>query len=407
MNAISITHILDKIIDLLPLTYEELEAMTSKQLRDNVAKILGVQKAYLLKKGQLLEACWQGLESVRNQLATDETERSQAKLKLKGQLKERNHDYQIPIAEVASKTYQRLKDTAVNGKDLQAMKESVNGLVAAIARAEMAEYEFSTVKSRRTDIKKILDSMFQAELPLLKETMGILTEYFYSQLLSFQREDSVELSKNYRKQVATRNREKSPIAIADLVATCKKTLQELEDGQPHWAKVSVAVALGTGRRMAEIHSLGQFEVTGDYAMHFSGQAKTRDADQAKSHFDIPTLFPARTLEKAIAYLKQQERWLEPEIQKADRNAVNGAYAMALSREMGKYTGINYKGLRALYAECQWALMPMTEKAKIEKHIKYSDWLGHIDKEGASDATFMSYMVYQIADIEAIAGEFRK
>lgn len=409
MNAtISITHILDKLTDLLPLTYEDLEAMTSKQLRDNVAKILGVNKAYQLKKAQLLDACWQVLENVRNQLQVDETERSQAKEKLKEQFKRRNQDYEIPIAEIATKTYQCLKDIAVNGKDLQTMKESVNGLVATIARTEMTQYAFSTVKSRRTDIKKALDSMTQIEALILKETMGILTEYFYSQLLSFQREDSVELSKNYRRGVGVKNREKAPIYIAGLVLNCKQTLKELMNGQePHWAKVSVAVALGTGRRMAEIHSLGQFEVIGDYEMHFSGQAKTRDAEQAKTDFDIPALFPARTLEKAIAYLDEQGRRLDPDIQKADRNAVNQAYAMALSREMGKYKGINYKGLRAIYAECQWALMPESEKARVEKHIKYSDWLGHIDKEGASDATFMSYMVYQVADIDEIKGEFRQ
>jgi len=31
----------------------------------------------------------------------------------------------------------------------------------------------------------------------------------------------------------------------------------------------------------------------------------------------------------------------------DRNAVNRAYAMALSRAVGKYPGISYKGLRAI------------------------------------------------------------
>lgn len=237
--------------------------------------------------------------------------------------------------------------------------------------------------------------------------MGILTEYFYQQLLSFQREDSVALSKSYRKQVGVKNREKTPVAIADLVRACKKTLEELLNGQePHWTKVSVAVALGTGRRMAETHSLGIFEVTGKFEMHFSGQAKTRDAEQAKTDFDIPTLFPAATLKRAIDYLSEQGRRLDPEIQKADRNAVNTAYAMGLSREMSKYSGINYKGLRALYAECQWAFLPESERNKTEKHIKYSDWLGHIDKEGASDATFMSYMVYQVADIDEIKGELR-
>lgn len=397
MNAaISITTILEKLTDLLPLTYDQLSGMNAKQLKDNVAKILGVSKAYQLKKPQLLEACWNELENVRAQLRVDEAEREQAKVALT-QLK-KNEDYQIRVAEVAGKTYQRLRAIATKGADFQAMKEEINGVVAAIARTEMREYEFSTVKTRRVDIKKALDVMVNGEIPLLKETMQILTEYFYSQLLSFQREDSVELAKTYKQQVKGKNREKQDIKISELVTDCRKTLDDLSEGkQPHWTKVSIAVALGTGRRMAEVHSLGQFEVIGEYELHFTGQAKTRGVEDAKTDYTIPTLFPAATLKRAIEYLDEQERRLEPELQKADRNAVNKAFAMALSRATDKYPGINYKGLRAIYAECQWTLLPESERARTEKHIKYADWLGHINKDGSQDATFMSYMVYNITD----------
>jgi integrase len=287
------------------------------------------------------------------------------------------------------------------------MKEEINGVVTAIARAEMREYEFSTVKTRRVDIKKALLVMVDGEIPLLKETMEILTEYFYSQLLSFQREDSVELAKTYKQQVKGKNREKTSVEIGQLVADCHKTLEQLANGlNPHWTKVSVAVALGTGRRMAEVHALGQFEVTGEYSLHFCGQAKTRGVEDAKTDYTIPTLFPAATLKMAVDYLEGQGRRLNPELQKADRNAVNKAYAMGLSRVMDKYPGINYKGLRAIYAECQWALLPESSKAKTEKHIKYADWLGHIDKDGSQDATFMSYMVYNVTDIEAVKTQLK-
>jgi hypothetical protein len=209
-------------------------------------------------------------------------------------------------------------------------------------------------------------------------------------------------------KVKGNNEAKTPIEITLLVGDCRQTLDQLMNGkEPHWTKVSVAVALGTGRRMAEIHSLGQFEVTGDYALHFTGQAKTRGAEDAKTDYFIPTLFRAATLKRAIEYLDEQKRRLAPEVQKRDRNAVNRAYAMALSRVMDKYPGINYKGLRAIYAEFQWALLPETEKAKTSQHRKYSDWLGHIDRDGEIDTTFVSYMVYNVTDIEAVKGQLRK
>jgi hypothetical protein len=81
--------------------------------------------------------------------------------------------------------------------------------------------------------------------------------------------------------------------------------------------------------------------------------------------------------------------------------------MALSRAVDKYPGVSYKGLRAIYAECQWALLPETEKAKTSQHRKYSDWLGHIDKDGSIDTTFVSYMVYNVTDIEAVKGNLRR
>ena len=147
MNAaIPLTHILDRLADLLPLNYDQLSAMTAKELRDNVARFLGIGKAYQLKKTQLLDACWDALENVRNQLQVDQSEREQALITL-SHLK-KNEDYQIPIAEVASKTYGRLREIARKGTNLQEMKEAVNGVVAAVARAEMREFEFSTVKTK-------------------------------------------------------------------------------------------------------------------------------------------------------------------------------------------------------------------------------------------------------------------
>lgn len=403
MNAaIPLTHILDKLTDLLPLTYDELEAMTAKQLRDNVAKILGIAKGYQLKKAELLDSCWLGLENVRAQLQVAETSSEQALTALK-QLK-KNDFYQIPISEVAEKTYQRLREIASKGNNLQEMKEAINGVVAAIAKSEQREFEFSTVKARRLDIKKIMQLMVATEIPLLKETMQVLLDYFYTQLLSFQREDSIQLSKSYKNQVKARNTEKTPVKIGSLVADCRQTLEQLSMGKsPHWTKVSIAAALGLGRRMVEIHSLGHFEVTAKYTMHFSGQAKTRDAEGAKTEFTIPTLFPASQLSAAIDYLETQDRRLPPEQQIDDQRAVNKAFGMPLSRAMAKYPNISYKGLRAIYAECQWGLLPESEKARTEKHIRYSAWLGYLDKDGAQDATFMSYMVYQVEDFEAIKG----
>jgi hypothetical protein len=210
-----------------------------------------------------------------------------------------------------------LREIGQKGTNLQEMKEAINGVVAAIARAEMREFEFSTVKTRRVDIKKAMEAAVDAEIPLLKETMQVLTEYFYSQLLSFQRDDSVELSKTYRQKVKGKNTAKTPVEITSLVEDCHRTLEQLMTNQePHWTKVSVAAALGTGRRMAEIHSLGSFEVAGRYSLHFTGQAKTRGAEDAKPITQSLLYFPLRLSKELLSIWESKDAGLTLKCKKA-------------------------------------------------------------------------------------------
>ena len=73
-------------------------------------------------------------------------------------------------------------------------------------------------------------------------------------------------------------------------------------------------------------------------MLFSGQAKTRGVEDAKTEYTIPTLFRADLMREAITYLVGQDRRLDPELQK--KNTTNKAFGMALSRAMDKYKGIS-------------------------------------------------------------------
>ncbi len=53
------------------------------------------------------------------------------------------------------------------------------------------------------------------------------------------------------------------------------------------------------------------------------------------------------------------------------------------------------------------MLPESERVKTSQHRKYSDWLRHIDKDGSIDSTFVSYMVYNVTDIEAVKRQLRK
>ena len=104
----------------------------------------------------------------------------------------------------------------------------------------------------------------------------------------------------------------------------------------------------------------------------------------------------------LEYLGECDRRLPKDVQKGDRKAVNKKFGMSLSRAMDRYRDINYKALRAIYADLLWNFGKSKFEAKgIEKHTLYSDWLGHVDIDGQQDSTFMSYMTYAIEDLDSI------
>lgn len=401
MNATKLTTVLAQIPDLLDLSIEDFHNMTVKDLKAK-ANLLRLSGTYKLKKKELVNAIWEELNNIKYFINTEAQQKSIASAKIIEAKKD--DSYSIPITEVGEKTYQRLRDIAIKSQNLDEMKIKINSLVAAVAASEQKEYKFSTVKSRRTDLKEYIDNKTSLENPLLKDTVSIASDYFYTNLLAFQKEDSLELNRQYKKRVKAKNRgEKIRVKISNLVENCLQTLDELDANEkPKWTKVSIALSLGTGRRMAEIHSLGSFEYVDRYKLHFSGQAKTRDSEDAKDSYEIPTIFPAKLMVMGLEYLGECERRLSADVQKGDRKAVNKQFGMALSRAMDRYQDINYKALRAIYADLVWSFGKSEYEAKgIEKHTLYSDWLGHVDIDGQQDSTFMSYMTYAIADLDRV------
>ena len=399
MSALQLTTILAKLPELLALTPEDLSKMTVKQLKAK-AELLQIQGVYKLKKKQLIKAISSEVANLNN-FANISAEEKITAAKVIKQAKQ-NTDYSIPISELGQKTYARLREIVTLSSNLDEIKERCNGLVAAVAAAESKEYEFSTIKSRRTELKKFLDSTAATETPLVKSNMLDTSAYFYSQLLSFQREESLELNRKYKSAVQQKNRgEKTKVKLNNLIDKCLNTLELLDNGKnPKWTELSIALALGTGRRMAEIHSLGNFEYVSDNRIYFSGQAKTREAEGSNSEYEIISLFPARLMIKALKYLEECGRRLPKEVQEENPKACNKAYAMALSRSLNKYPNVTYKSLRALYADILWqSKKEEYSRTGIEKHSLYSQWLGHIDFNGKIDSTFMSYMIYAIDDFD--------
>lgn len=97
-----------------------------------------------------------------------------------------------------------------------------------------------------------------------------------------------------------------------------------------WQDVSCALALVSGRRMAEIHCTAQFEKAGDYAIKFSGRLKGGANSGRDREYVIPTLIPADLVVAGLTWLDETMKRIPMD---SDPLRVNAIYSKALSKSI--------------------------------------------------------------------------
>lgn len=390
----------------------EINELSKEQIYDNkrtkkdlieLGKKLGLTGLYKLKKAELQSIIWAEISEIKGYLEAENKKKDNAIASLK---EAKEYDtFTYPIEPMANEIYSQIQTFLSKEKSFSDIKLRINSVVAKFAGDELKRYEnFSTRKDRRNTLKTLLNKTLAIESNLIKSDMELLVDYFYNQLLAFNSTESINDSKEYKKKIKRFNSgSKLTINIEKLILNCLETMTKLESDETiKWTDLTIFLAIGTGRRPVEIHALGTFEYVDDFTLHFSGQAKTRGAEEANLAYNIPTIFPAKLLIKAHILLSETGKRIDPEIQKNDRKAVNRLISAQMSRAMKPYEGIDLYALRAIYADINWELNKDTFiKQGIEKHIKYGEWLGHIGREGQADTTFMSYMKYQIKDFNKV------
>ncbi len=160
------------------------------------------------------------------------------------------------------------------------------------------------------------------------------------------------------RQLAKRKKEKETISFKPLYEFALNTLNRLEQLKPSdWKKVSISLAITTGRRLAEIHLASTtFEYVDNQNVSFTGQLKVKgsafDYFQKEPSYKIPVLVNANLVVNAHQWLKANEKVIDTP------KAVNTRYSGDLSDAMKvfkKRLGIQhefftYKGLRTIYAQ---------------------------------------------------------
>lgn len=239
------------------------------------------------------------------------------------------------------------------------------------------EKTYGTATSQVTKLKKALKSRAKSlvEDPANYHPVQTIITHFGEALWFLFREYKTRSNERDREaaniRTATENRielDLTPfLKEAHRVLTLAANGATLADVE--WRDVSCAIALVSGRRMAEVHLSGEFRVTGEYQLAFKGQLKgkgrrvkvtTSDGDKEELklrdfEFSIPSLVKAELVVKGVEWLDANgKRFSKDEPQER----VNARWSKVLSErvkdEWTMFDEMTYHKFRGAYfAACVW------------------------------------------------------
>ncbi|MBD2359234.1 hypothetical protein H6G41_32405 [Tolypothrix sp. FACHB-123] len=181
------------------------------------------------------------------------------------------------------------------------------------------EKEYGTALRQITALKKALKSAAKTDLKdhaLVNPVNTIITHF--GNALSYQFASYKERQNTRYRDTVKERRQKDNRIELDLTNSLKyahNILTDIKNSEDvNWLDVSCAIALATGRRMAEVHLSASFQQVEEYKVIFKGQLKgknrkVRQGDKAVSlrdvPFTIPTLLPADLVCNALQWLDKK------------------------------------------------------------------------------------------------------
>jgi len=198
---------------------------------------------------------------------------------------------------------------------------------------------YGTCLRQITALKKALKVAAKSQLKdaaLLHPVNTIITHFGNS--LSYQFAAYKEnQNTRYRQEVAKRSTKENRVELdlSRYLERAYKILTNVATGNDDlidWRDVSCALALVTGRRMAEIHLSANFEKIDDYKVAFQGQlkGKTRRVEDTILRnvvFEIPTLVPANLVCFGLQWLDSKGKRFD---KSEDPERVNRRWSKVLS-----------------------------------------------------------------------------
>lgn len=157
-------------------------------------------------------------------------------------------------------------------------------------------------------IKAQLEQRLQDALPVeQRKVEAALTIVFpqFSLILSYERKAlKRQLDTRQSAIESSRNEQGVTVNISEALKFAYYTLSNLESAR--WEDISIALALATGRRMAEIHYSASFEPSDEFEVIFTGQLKAKSGklEHQSKRWVIPTLLPSLLVIKGLEKLAE-------------------------------------------------------------------------------------------------------
>lgn len=225
---------------------------------------------------------------------------------------------------------------------------------------------YKTATSQITRIKKRLTQAAKTDLkdPQTVHQVNTIIKNFGNALSFLFSEYKSRSNLDYRKRVDVRRKKENRIELdlSPFIQRSYDILSNLENLQvTEWQDISCAIAMATGRRMAEVHLSASFKELDSHIVEFKGYLKGKsrkiELDNGKEvaarnyPFKIPTLVPANLVVKGLEWLDNHDKRFPPT---EDPERVNKRWSKPLNQhvKLAKWLildeGMTYHKFRGAY-----------------------------------------------------------
>jgi Telomere resolvase len=250
-------------------------------------------------------------------------------------------------------------DEAIHGEIAGLAYRVISWLNSRTGEQQDGGLAFTTKLRYRTHIVNLFSEMVESEKGAVYYVQLASCLEMFKRQIKIQIADVTVLKKGLQeRQLAKRKKQKAKISFAPLHAYAIAVLEKLDNlKSSDWKRVSVALAIATGRRMAELHHVDtRFEYVDQSHVEFTGQMKIKgsaaDYFEKLPSYKIPVVVDAQLVVKGHEWLKSNGKVVD------SAKAVNRRYSGDLSdylKLLKSKWGIEhdlfkYKALRAIYAQ---------------------------------------------------------